>query len=105
MRRLLAPLAAALALAAIVSAASAQVPREVPYQGTLADNGDPVTAPTDVTFRLYEAPSGGTPVWFETQTVLDEDQIRGMQSLVRGVVVSDHERSVLTLALYLITLT
>ncbi|MEM6289418.1 MAG: hypothetical protein AAF845_19930, partial [Bacteroidota bacterium] len=58
-------------LLALTTAASAQtlVPREIPFQGVLQDGGAPVTTSTDVTFALFEAASGGTAVWTETQTV------------------------------------
>ena len=56
-------------LAALPLAAQDLPPREVPFQGILDDGGAPVTATTDVTFRLFEATSGGTAVWAETQTV------------------------------------
>ena len=51
------------------SAASAQVPRTISYQGVLDDGGAPVTSATALTFRLYATPSGGTERWTETQTV------------------------------------
>ena len=61
-------LAAAL-LALVALPAAAQAPRLVPYQGTLTDGGVPVTAATPVTFRLFEAATGGAALWTETQTV------------------------------------
>ncbi|MEM1115740.1 MAG: hypothetical protein AAGJ11_04505, partial [Bacteroidota bacterium] len=59
------------ALLAVTAAASAQtlVPREIPFQGVLQDGGAPVTTSTSVTFRLFEAASGGSAVWTQTQTV------------------------------------
>jgi len=37
-----------------------------PYQGRLADNsGTPITTVIPMTFRLYNASSGGTPLWEE----------------------------------------
>ncbi|MEM6289557.1 MAG: hypothetical protein AAF845_20625, partial [Bacteroidota bacterium] len=59
------------ALLLLSAATSAQplVPREIPFQGVLQDSGTPVTAATDVTFRLFEAASGGSAVWTDTQTV------------------------------------
>ncbi|MEM1115284.1 MAG: hypothetical protein AAGJ11_02190, partial [Bacteroidota bacterium] len=45
------------------------VPREIPFQGALQDGGAPVATSTSVTFRLFEAASGGTAIWTETQTV------------------------------------
>ncbi|MEM6289526.1 MAG: hypothetical protein AAF845_20470, partial [Bacteroidota bacterium] len=59
------------ALLALTAAASAQTlpDREIPFQGVLQDGGVSVTTSTDVTFRLFEAASGGSAVWTETQTV------------------------------------
>lgn len=49
----------------------AQIPRVISFQGVLADaNGNPLPdGPQTLTFRLYEAESGSTPVWEESQTV------------------------------------
>jgi Chaperone of endosialidase len=53
-------------------AASAQeaVPRLIRFNGALQDlAGKPITGPVDVTFSLYSEQTGGSPLWFETQTV------------------------------------
>jgi len=56
------------ALAILTSApALAQAPRLIPYQGVLEDGGSPVTTSTSLVFTLYDAASGGTAVWTETQ--------------------------------------
>ncbi|GAB5536804.1 MAG: hypothetical protein Rubg2KO_30530 [Rubricoccaceae bacterium] len=47
--------------------ALAQAPRLIPYQGVLEDSGTPVTTSTSLVFTLYDAASGGTAVWTETQ--------------------------------------
>src|SRR3989338_7851117 len=50
--------------------AQAAIPRYINYQGKLTDaNDDPVTADVSVTVRIYDAESGGTALWTETQTV------------------------------------
>jgi hypothetical protein len=49
--------------------AEAAVPNKVSFQGKLSQSGAPVTGNVDMTFRLYDAASGGTPLWSETQTV------------------------------------
>lgn len=52
-----------------VSFASAQVPRLLRYQGQAVDsNKVPLEGPYQLTFRLYEAATGGSPVWTEVQT-------------------------------------
>lgn len=41
----------------------------VAYQGRLADaSGNPITATTPMVFRLYNAATGGTPLWEENWT-------------------------------------
>ena len=58
-----------LALAAVDAGAIG--PRYISYQGTLTDDtGVPVPdGDYSIQFRLYDAPTGGTTVWYETQTV------------------------------------
>lgn len=47
----------------------ADVPHLVRYQGTLTDDQQvPLEGPYTCTFRLYDAATGGTKVWQETQT-------------------------------------
>jgi Chaperone of endosialidase len=46
------------------------IPRSIRFSGALQDlAGKPITGPVDVTFSLYAEQSGGSPLWFETQTV------------------------------------
>lgn len=54
-----------------VSYASAQsVPKYMSYQGELTDSSNnPVTATVSVEFKLYNALSGGSELWSETQSV------------------------------------
>lgn len=53
------------------SAAFAQVPQLIRYQGTLVDpNNVPVEGTYNLTFRLYDAATGGTALWTETQTAI-----------------------------------
>lgn len=48
--------------------ASAQVPYLIRYQGQTVDtNGVPLEGPYTLTFRLYDAATGGTKVWEEIQ--------------------------------------
>jgi hypothetical protein len=52
------------------SSAAAGVPPTIAYQGRLFDASDhPITGTLTVKFALYAAPTGGTPVWTETQSV------------------------------------
>ena len=50
---------------------SAQIPQLIRYQGTLVDaNNVPLEGTYTLTFRLYEATTGGTALWTETQTAI-----------------------------------
>lgn len=57
-----------------ISAASAAVPSTLTQQGRLFDSsGAPATGSVSIVFTVYDAASGGTALWTETQTVtLDE---------------------------------
>jgi len=46
-----------------------QVPKLIPYQGTLEKDGAGVTGQVQMTFTLYDGPSATTPAWTEQQTV------------------------------------
>ena len=62
-----------LVLIALLSTSSfAGAPDEITYQGRLLENGAPAGAKS-VTFELFEAASGGTRIWFQTQTVTPDD--------------------------------
>jgi hypothetical protein len=72
-----------LALCVTVTRTSAQIPRTLSYQGILSDTlGTPKPDGLyAITFRLYDAPSGGTLLWVETQSL----QVRwGLFSAVLG---------------------
>ncbi len=72
-----------LTLCLSVPYAPAQIPRTLSYQGILSDTlGTPKPDGLyAITFRLYDAPSGGTLLWVETQSL----QVRrGLFSAVLG---------------------
>lgn len=49
-------------------------PATLGYQGRLADSGgNPITANLSITFRLFEVPSGGSPLWSEVQPAVSID--------------------------------
>ncbi|HMB93967.1 MAG TPA: hypothetical protein VKP65_24165, partial [Rhodothermales bacterium] len=51
-----------------VNTAQAQVPGTIAYQGYLTDtSGDPLDGTVNLAFRLYDAPTGGTAAWAESQ--------------------------------------
>ena len=48
--------------------AEAQVPQLMNYQGVLKDGGgSPITGTRSIVFSIYDTPTGGTPLWSETQ--------------------------------------
>lgn len=54
----------------LTPARAAEIPRTISFQGVLKDAvGKPVTAPTIVTFRLYDAETAGNAVWTETKAI------------------------------------
>ncbi len=81
-RFFLAVLAAALVSAAFADSRS-QIPLTMNYQGVLVDSGGEVVPDGiySVSFSLYEADEGGSPVWTETQ---DVDVSKGIFSVVLG---------------------
>ena len=45
------------------------VPHKINYQGYLTDaDGNPITGDPKMTFKIYDSPTGGTPLWSEAQT-------------------------------------
>ena len=48
---------------------NAQVPHLLNYQAHIAAGDTSLTGTFKLTFSVYIAPSGGTPLWAETQTV------------------------------------
>ncbi|MHC4124060.1 MAG: hypothetical protein ACYSSI_10835, partial [Planctomycetota bacterium] len=62
--------------------AQADIPRYINYQGKLVDAEDnPVTGELSVTVRIYNAQTGGTAFWTETQTAT---VTRGIFSILLG---------------------
>ncbi len=60
--------------ATTASTSQALVPQLIKFSGTLTDlAGKPISGPVDVTFSLYSQESGGTPLWYESQTVNAND--------------------------------
>ncbi|MBL8956318.1 MAG: hypothetical protein JNK82_36430 [Myxococcaceae bacterium] len=49
-------------------AAAQGVPQRLSFTGNLTNSGAPETGNHDFTFRLFDAPTGGTQAWTETQT-------------------------------------
>jgi len=48
----------------------AEIPHLINYQGKLVDsNGTPITGTKNITFKIYNVSSGGSPLWQENQSV------------------------------------
>ncbi|HEV2350694.1 MAG TPA: hypothetical protein VG028_12700, partial [Terriglobia bacterium] len=74
--------------ATIAAAPQAVVPRLMKFSGALHDAaGKPLTGAVDVTFSLYGTESGGSPLWFETQSV-QADEL-GRYTALLGAMHSD----------------
>lgn len=58
----------------------------IPYQGRLADaSGNPVTGKQNMEFRIYDVPTGGTPLWEEFWTGANSvDVSDGLFSVMLG---------------------
>ena len=62
-----------------------QIPRTISYQGVLCDaTGKPKPDNTyQMTFRLYDAETGGTAVWTDTKSLAVESVVFSARCLVR----------------------
>lgn len=80
-------LALVLAIGVLSSTTIADVPRIISYQGILTDSeDDPVPDSTyEVTFRIYDACSGGSTVWTEIQDVTTQ---KGFFTVLLGSEIS-----------------
>ncbi|MEK6714813.1 MAG: hypothetical protein AABY43_02045 [Candidatus Omnitrophota bacterium] len=66
-------------LSSFLPSAECAVPRLINYQGKLTDtNGVPLTGSYAITFRIYDALSGGNMLWEETQQVVIDKGIFGV---------------------------
>ena len=71
----------------LCSPVEAQVPHLINYQGQLTDSqGVPLEGPYTLKFRLYDAATGGTKTWEETQTSVSIS--KGSFSVLLGSVAS-----------------
>jgi hypothetical protein len=61
-------------LLSVFDVAVAAAPQTLGYQGHLADSGgNPITGDLSITFRLYDAASGGSLLWSEVQPAVQVD--------------------------------
>ncbi|HEV2348282.1 MAG TPA: hypothetical protein VG028_00385, partial [Terriglobia bacterium] len=73
---------------AVAAGPQAVVPRLMKFSGVLHDAaGKPMGGTADVTFSLYNIESGGSPLWFETQSV-QADEL-GRYTALLGAMHSD----------------
>ncbi len=60
---------------AVAQGGSADIPNTIGYQGYLTDSGGtPIETPVNMTFALYPALSGGSPVWAEVHQGVQPNQ-------------------------------
>ena len=87
MKRTLLSLLSCAALSGVVLAQSVEPPALLHYQGRLTDTlGGPVnTVGMTAVFRIYDQPTGGTPLYEETRTV---DVLDGLVSTLIGEVTA-----------------
>lgn len=78
-----------IAATVLCQTATADVPRTMSYQGFLTDGGGAVVpdGSYSLTFRIYSAPMGGSPLLTETQTVAISDG--GFSAIIGDVVPLD----------------
>ena len=53
----------------LLAGGAAAIPTTINYQGLLEEDGTPVEGSESVTFRIYDAATGGSMLWEETQAV------------------------------------
>ncbi|MFH1373935.1 MAG: tail fiber domain-containing protein [bacterium] len=70
------------ALLALVSLATADVPQMINYQGRLTDGGGPVAATVAMTFTIYDASSSGNSKWTELHPSVDV--VDGLFNVILG---------------------
>ena len=90
MRRSLVFLAAPLLVLFFISSAFAPtdpIPHMINYQGMLTnDEGTPLNGLYDLTFRIYDVPSGGTALW--TENYNDEEVLDGLFNVILEIPAS-----------------
>jgi hypothetical protein len=70
MKRIVACLIGLGIIAVVLASVQAYVPRLMSFQGRLTDDkGKPLDGSYEVTFRIYDVPSGGSPSWVEVDTL------------------------------------
>ncbi len=72
---------ASLVFIVIASVAIAEIPHLINLQGYLVDDTGPISGSLEATFRIYDAPSGGTSLWEETDSIVVDN---GLYSVILG---------------------
>ena len=65
----------------IAGIAQGDIPHLLNFQGYLVDGQGPVTGEYEATFSIYDAPTGGSPIWSESNSLAVEN---GLYSLNLG---------------------
>lgn len=84
-RRIVSLFATLISLSLFSFPAEAQIPRTISYQGYLTNaSGVPVDGAITMVFTIFDVPSGGSPIWGETQ--LNVPVINGIYNVILGSV-------------------
>ena len=85
MRKYIYSISLSLLVVFIAAAGYAQIPQTINYQGSLKNAADstPVTDPVEMTFTLYDSPTGGENLW--TQTTSNVNVVNGIYSVILDI--------------------
>jgi hypothetical protein len=88
-------LLAILAMCFVLTTTAYAIPKLISYQGVLNDSsGNPVDDTVEMTFRIYDASTGGNLLWNETQNVSVSDgifnvELGAIQAIPASALLSD----------------
>jgi len=69
------------ALLMLAGLSGAEVPNLIGFQGQLTESGNPVDGDVEISFKIYNVATGGSPMWTEVRTVTVSD---GRYSILLG---------------------
>lgn len=61
------------------SAFALDIPKMINFQGHISDAGGPISGQLELTFRIYDAASGGNTLWSETRTITATEGVYSVQ--------------------------
>lgn len=65
----------------LATLSGAEVPHLIGFQGQLTEGGNPVNGEVEISFKIYNVETGGSPMWIEVQMVTVEE---GRYSVLLG---------------------